>query len=292
VQIFTVPLNTTYKIECWGASGGDANIGYGCGGYVSGDISLTKNQVLYVYIGQRGNDIDQYSSTYMFNGGGYANIVVATYCGACGGGATDIRTTNGDWDNPSSLDSRIIIAGGGGGVELADATVFSSCAGGLEGYDGRVENDPYGAYNASQGKGATQIAGGASPTIYDGGKQNIQNGTAGTLGKGGLGGKNYPGTNRGGGGGGGGGLYGGSGASGAYGAIWNGGGGSSYISGHPGCTAKTQTFINTIMIDGAGYQWTSTKGAQVGIPTTANQSIRENGHIGDGYCIITWVPIL
>jgi hypothetical protein len=42
------------------------------------------------------------------------------------------------------------------------------------------------------------------------------------------------------------------------------------------------------MIDGAGYEWTSTKGVQVGIPTTANQSIRENGYVGNGYAIITW----
>ena len=287
MQTFTAPLNTNYKIECWGASGGGASIAkcVGCGGYVAGKISLTKNQVLYVYTGQQGNKFNNYSSGYMFNGGGYANKI-GECCGACGGGATDIRTTNGNWDNSTSLDTRIIIAGGGGGVYTNYCSIFSSCAGGLEGYDGFIhEYDS--RYQQHQGKGGTQTAGGAAPLQW----ANAENGTVGTLGKGGLGGKNRV-VEDGGGSGGGGGLYGGSGSSGLNNGVWLGGGGSSYISGHPGCTAKTLTFTNTVMIDGAGYQWTSTKGEQVGIPTTANQSIRENGYVGDGYCIITWTPIL
>ena len=285
MQTFTAPVETNYKIECWGASGGNAVVGYGGGGgYVSGEISLTKDRTLYVYIGQKGNGSNQYSSTYMFNGGGYANKN-DTQCGSCGGGATDIRTINGDWDNSTSLNSRIMIAAGGGGIR-SNGAVYSSCAGGLEGYDGILldfESD----HNKYQGKGATQTEGGAAPTKWG----NAENGTAGELGKGGIGGYNIT-DQSGGGSGGGGGLYGGSGSSGAHSTTWSGGGGSSYISGHPGCTAQALTFSNTIMIDGAGYQWTSTKGAQVGIPTTANQSIRENGYVGDGYCIITWTPIL
>ena len=282
MQTFTAPLNTNYKIQCWGASGGNANIntGVGSGGYVSGTISLTKDQLFYVYIGQHGNEINQYSSSYMFNGGGYANKN-DTQCGSCGGGATDIRTINGDWDNTISLDSRIMIAGGGGGNRIYHFFMNSGCAGGLEGYDGIVSESNHNIY---QGKGATQTSGGAAPETWSG----SQNGTAGTLGKGGIGGHNIV-DNNGVGSGGGGGLYGGSGSSGAHSTTWSGGGGSSYISGHPGCTAKTLTFTNTVMIDGAGYQWTSTKGEQVGIPTTANQSIRENGYVGDGYCLISWI---
>ena len=281
MQTFTAPLNTCYKIQCWGASGGWAQINYsGCGGYVSGEILLTKFQTLYVYIGQRGNESNNYSSTYMFNGGGYANVQ-GTYCGACGGGATDIRTTSGDWDNSTSLNSRIMIAAGGGGGNWRENSFGS--AGGLDGYDGiAMDGSQFQIY---QGKGATQTAGGTVPTQYNG----CENGTAGTLGKGGIGGRNVASTTHGGGSGGGGGLYGGSGSSGMGVGVWGGGGGSSYISGHPGCTAKTLTFTNTIMIDGAGYEWTSTKGEQVGIPTTANQSIRQNGYVGNGYCIIFWI---
>ena len=283
MQEFTAPVNTSYRIQCWGASGGGASIArcVGCGGYVAGKIFLTKNQALYVYIGQRGNNYNNYSSTYMFNGGGYANNV-ATYCGACGGGATDIRTINGDWDNSTSLDSRIMIAAGGGGCSDASNTT-SGCAGGLEGYDGI---DQFVNYQDYVGHGATQAAGGATPTYNS--SSGGQNGTAGILGKGGIGGRNNINTDIGGGSGGGGGLYGGSGASGGARGVYYGGGGSSYISGHSGCTAKILTFTNTVMIDGVGYQWTSTKGDQVGIPTVADNSIRENGYVGNGYAIITW----
>ena len=274
-QTFTTPKTGTYKIECWGASGGRSSIGYGSGGYVSGVISLTKDQELFIYTGQTGNDYDSYSSTYMFNGGGYANKR-GSYCGACGGGATDVRTVDGNWDNTTSLNSRIIIAAGGGGG-AAGSLLTSSCAGGLSGYNGLESG-----YNSYQGKGASQSGGGAGGSSYYG----SQAGTAGSLGKGGIGGYNTQ-TATGGGSGGGGGLYGGGGAGGLYNGVWNGGGGSSYISGHPGCTAKSITFSSTVMIDGAGYQWTSTKGSQVGIPTIADGTVRQNGYVGNGFCRIT-----
>ena len=284
-QTFTTPKTGNYKIECWGASGGSAVLSSseGTAGYVSGVIMLTKNQVLYVYTGQQGKKYDNYSSTYMFNGGGYANKLSSGLCGSCGGGATDIRTTNGSWDNSTSLNSRIMVAAGGGGVRDYDIHAINGCAGGLQGYDG---NPPIETYKPNQGKGGTQTAGGAAPTRYH---DSVQNGTAGELGKGGIGGRsNGTSTELGGGSGGGGGLYGGSGASGLMNGVWFGGGGSSYISGHSGCTAKTLTFSSTVMIDGAGYQWTSTKGSRVGIPTSANGSVRQNGYVGNGFCRITY----
>ena len=277
-QTFTTPKTGTYKIECWGASGGDiTNISYvmACGGYVSGVIALTKDQELYVYTGQRGNNSDNYSSTYMFNGGGYA-ISSKGKCGACGGGATDVRTTDGDWDDAASLNSRIIIAAGGGGNGGA---VTGACAGGLNGYNGLAS----GYYN-NQGKGASQTGGGAGGARFN---SSAQAGTAGTLGKGGVGGHSDGTQNTGGGSGGGGGLYGGGGAGGLTNGTWHGGGGSSYISGHPGCTAQTLTFTNTKMIDGAGYQWTASKGSRVGIPTPADSTVRQNGYLGNGFCRIT-----
>ena len=275
-QTFTAPQTGTYKIECWGSSGGNASVSAASAAYVSGIISLTKNQVLYVYTGQRGNNSDNYSSTYMFNGGGYANINSGK-CGACGGGATDVRTVDGDWDDVTSLESRIIIAAGGGGC---NGPSFSGCAGGLTGYAGVS-----GSYTSQQGKGATQTGGGAGGARW----LSAQNGTAGSLGKGGIGGYSQSGSAliSGGGSGGGGGLYGGGGSGGLTNGCFCGGGGSSYISGHGGCTAKTLTFSQTVMIDGAGYQWTTAKGSRVGIPTIADGSVRVNGYVGDGYCRIT-----
>ena len=278
-QPFTAPQAGTYKIECWGASGGNAVVSAGSAGYVSGVISLTKNQMLYVYTGQLGNSRENYSSTYMFNGGGYANRN-AGHCGACGGGATDVRTVDGEWDNTTSLESRIIIAAGGAG--LGGVSSYSGCAGGLNGYAGI---DP--VYNSYQGKGAAQSGGGAAGSRYT--AVSAGSGTSGTFGKGGIGGYNDYRCSAGGGGGGGGGLYGGGGSSGLGSGSWAGGGGSSYISGHPGCTAKELTFSSPVMIDGAGYQWTTSKGSQVGIPSIADASVRTNGYVGNGYCRITRV---
>ena len=281
-QTFTTPYAGKYRIECWGASGGGAVIGDsesgGCGSYVSGEISLTKSQELYVYTGQKGKGSDVYSSDYMFNGGGYAQKTDYGYCGSCGGGATDIRTTSGAWDNSTSLNSRIMIAAGGGGAKSGGGN-----AGGINGYDGVDRNTP--DYSQYCGKGATQTRGGVAPNKYE---SATSNGTAGTLGKGGLGGASASGSgHNGGGSGGGGGLYGGSGASGLSRGTWTGGGGSSYISGHNGCTAKTLTFSSTVMIDGAGYQWTTAVGSYVGIPTIDDASEKTRGYIGNGYCRIT-----
>ena len=287
-KLWKVPFDGTYRLECWGASGGwymSGGHAGGSGGYVSGVISLTKDQNLFVYTGQTGNDYNNYSSTYMFNGGGYARERNG-HCGGCGGGATDIRTVDGDWDNTTSLNSRIIIAAGGGGGcgGFGEAASYetSGCAGGLNGYNGIGGDGP--SYNSYQGKGASQSGGGS----YGPGYAGAQNGTSGSLGKGGLGGYNNYDGGSGGGSGGGGGLYGGGGAGGLYSGLWTGGGGSSYISGHPGCTAKTITFSSTVMIDGMGYEWTSTKGSQVGIPTPDDSNVRQNGYIGDGICHITY----
>ena len=278
-------MAATYKCECWGASGGHAIIGNGSGGYVSGLVSLTKETELYIYVGKQGNDYNSFSSTYMFNGGGNANRQ-GNYCGSCGGGATDIRIVNGNWENATSLNSRIMVAGGGGGVG-GEEVYSGSCAGGLLGYDGLVITT---SHLQHQGKGGTQSAGGTIPTQYS----DSQNGTAGLFGKGGVGGYSHlsSGLKGGGGSGGGGGYYGGSGSCGLSNGSWCGGGGSSYISGHSGCTAKSITFNNTIMIDGYGYKWTSTKGSQIGLPNVNDSSIRQNGHLGHGYCKITWHPAL
>ncbi|HBG2133747.1 TPA: hypothetical protein KPJ62_004150, partial [Clostridioides difficile] len=97
-----------YKLECWGASGGEMHSAssHSSGGYSVGELILRKKTLLYIYVGQLGLDVS--SSVYAFNGGGYGT-------GAVGGGATDIRLVGGAWDNEQGLFSRIIVAGGGGG---------------------------------------------------------------------------------------------------------------------------------------------------------------------------------
>ena len=100
-QEYTVQNAGYYRLEVWGAQGGDTG---GNGGYSTGDIYLTAGTKLYIYVGGSGdsatcsNDICPGG----FNGGGYRH----KYKG--GGGATDIRV------NSDSLYSRVIVAGGGG----------------------------------------------------------------------------------------------------------------------------------------------------------------------------------
>ncbi|MCC0671530.1 hypothetical protein IC216_05995 [Clostridioides sp. ES-S-0145-01] len=123
-----------YKLECWGASGG--GVGYynhGKGGYSSGELTLMKKTILYIYTGESGK-INGVTSI-MFNGGGWASC--------CGGGATDIRLINGTWDNKQGLLSRIIVAGGGGACYTGNKEFFGGDGGGLLGGNGITEMSGY-----------------------------------------------------------------------------------------------------------------------------------------------------
>lgn len=87
-----------------------------------------------------------------------------------------------------------------------------------------------------------------------------------------------------------------------YSGVAGTGGGSSFISGHNGCLAiKSATdlsssgqsvhfsgykFTNTIMIDGQGYQWTTSRQSKVGMTSPTGRT--EYGHDGSGVCHITF----
>lgn len=274
-QIFTVPINGTYKIEAWGAQGGGANGGKG--GYTKGEIKLNQNDNFYVYVG----------GTNGYNGGGSSS-------NKSGGGATDVRLTTGTFDNFDSLKSRIMVAAGGGAVTNNDSGALAGNAGGLVGYDGVAHSYVGSTYI---GTGASQSSGGKIGS-------SATSGTNGTFGIGGTGGvgpgdPNHTGC------GGGGGYYGG-GAS-----AWHAGsgGGSSYISGHNGCDAISsnstegsithsgqsvhysgKVFTNTVMIDGAGYAWTNTKGSLQQMPNPSGGYYASGvGHSGNGYARITYL---
>ena len=274
-QIFTVPINGTYKIEAWGAQGGGANGGKG--GYAKGEIKLNQNDNFYVYVG----------GTNGYNGGGSSS-------NKSGGGATDVRLTTGTFDNFDSLKSRIMVAAGGGAVTNNDSGALAGNAGGLVGYDGVAHSYVGSTYI---GTGASQSSGGKIGS-------SATSGTNGTFGIGGTGGvgpgdPNHTGC------GGGGGYYGG-GAS-----AWHAGsgGGSSYISGHNGCDAISsnstegsithsgqsvhysgKVFTNTVMIDGAGYAWTNTKGSLQQMPNPSGGYYASGvGHSGNGYARITYL---
>lgn len=115
-----------YQIECWGANGGsNANLSpekykNACGGYTTGIFAFNENKNVYIYVGKDGttayDDIAD-PSRRGFNGAGltYEYVLSSSNLAFDGGGATDVRTIGGAWDNPQGLLSRFIVAGGGGG---------------------------------------------------------------------------------------------------------------------------------------------------------------------------------
>lgn len=103
VQTFTVPSTGKYKLEVWGAQGGNdpafpTTVFGGRGGYSTGEVNLVAGTILYLYVGGQGSGCT--SSGWNSTGGG---------------GSSDIRLTGGNWKDNAGLYSRIIVAGGGGG---------------------------------------------------------------------------------------------------------------------------------------------------------------------------------
>jgi hypothetical protein len=277
-QSFTVPTNGYYNIELWGARGNSWNgvNNGGNGSYTSGKIYLNASTNIYIYVGAINSS---------FNGGAVGGNIGAT---EMGGGSTDIRLVGGAWNDATGLKSRIMVAAGGGGT--GEASGAGGPGGGISGYNG---------IPAYSGYAATQTYGGGG---YPNGSMS---GSAGGFGYGGNGGLEsccaY-------GGAGGSGYYGGGGGAGIAGTDGAGAGGSSYISGHTGCVAITSSsstsprtgtsgaacseggtdnlcsihysgkyFTNTVMIDGAGYGWTNTKGSLTLMPDPSG------GYYSSGY---------
>jgi uncharacterized protein YjdB len=132
VQYYTVPPGvTSVAVDMSGGSGGEA---YNCctsqpvtsGGRVQCNLAVTAGQVLYVYVGQAGQN---WTSSIMtsggYNGGGGGGSFAAS-----GGGASDIRTS------VSDLTSRLVVAGGGGGG--GDFNYAGGPGGGLTGGTGAL----------------------------------------------------------------------------------------------------------------------------------------------------------
>lgn len=276
-QTFTAPYSTEYRIELWGAEGGCYE-NNGCGqegAYVAGTITLSRGTRLYVYVGQGLASINNaaFNATTSSTGGGNP-----------GGGATDVRLIPGTWNDTYSLNSRIMVAGGGGSGQDGD---WGGAAGGLIGYSS--------SRSGYTNTGGTQTGPGV-------GQENPTGCATGSFGIGSTCGAT-----------GGGGYYGGGGASHIYGS---GSGGSSYISGHTGAVAITSevdrtpkdgcttgttdiecsyhysgyTFTDTTMIDGLGYNWTNEVGEYVGMPTWNGESTM-TGNTGHGYAKIAVVSL-
>lgn len=287
---FTAVSSGHYKFELWGAAG--SNEAYGA--YTSGILELTAGDKLYLYIG--GNDTTGNGG---WNGGGSGK---SGSIGTGGGGSTDIRTVNDLWDNVSSLNSRIMVAAGGGGNSHGGK---GAPGGGISGYDGIPTTEVSYTGPDAYGYGASQVLGGNAGHFDWTGNAP----TNGTFGIGGNGCSAY-------GGGGGSGYYGGGGSGVASSSKGGGGSGSSYISGHTGCVSITadytptplpdcetgtdnnhcsihfsnKVFTSTIMIDGYGYKWTHVRGEQTLMPSPLGGYFSAHqGNSDSGFVRITYL---
>lgn len=228
-QEYIVPSDGYYRIECWGASGGNAGscLG-GKGAYTSGIIFLSKNEYIYVYVGGSGIDTGVGGSNISggFNGGGGCGVANAWSNLSTGGGATDIRINSGSCDNFESLKSRIMVAAGGGGAARIDSNGWKNAPGGYGGaiIGGNASCNGTSIYTPP--KGATQTSGGLST--------NNTNRYMGIFGKAVSANiANYVGA--------GGGYYGGTSSNTYANSILSGSGGSSFISGYSVCNAISKS---------------------------------------------------
>jgi hypothetical protein len=272
----------TYKLEVWGASGGNVfQLKGGYGAYATGKVALKASETIYIMVGQQGYYVrDQYTVSYPNGGlggpssraGGGSNACVS----ASGGGSTHFATVS---SMPQDMKSNytthlLILAGGGGGAECNDAANNGVTAnfgwygegghaGGISGNNG--QNCPKGSYLG--GKGGTQSAAGAGAwTSYN---YPVLNASFGIGNR-----EQSPAA------GGGGGLYGGGGSWGA-----GGGGGSSYI-------GNSRLTGNTTEKRMVGYGCaTSTTASTYTVSTSSVSSTATAGYAktGNGYARITWI---
>lgn len=250
-QLFVVPYTGVYKLETWGAQGGNtSSFAGGKGGYATGRLNLTAGTNLYVYVGGQAT-----STAGGFNGGG-AGGGGYDFPGVGGGGATDIRI------NTNSLTNRIIVAGGGGGGNHATSST-GGYGGGPAGGDGGTQVSYCVSAPGGGGKDYTGGIGGTNASSCG----TSGSGSAGLLGSGGVGGIGYNSGTFGSGSGGGGGYYGGGG----------GGGGGNYGSAGGGGSAYTGTLTSATSIPG--------NSAMPG-PTGTNIT----GRVGNGFAKITFNP--
>ena len=281
VQAHLVPTTGKYKLEVWGAQGGSysphraAQSGTGIpgkGGYSVGEINLTAGTILYVYVGGKGNtDIN---GTGGFNGGGNSRSSNSNgWNGGSGGGATDIRI------GVDSLYSRVIVAGGGGG--LAHWYVANAGAGGgASGIAGSLYGS--GTYSAKPG---TQTA--AGTLGYYSSAENVGSSvyTPANFGTAGMFNQSVSGNYEGAGGGGG----------------WYGGGSGVYVSAAGGSgwiyTASTFTAWSSAVGTTIKNNWLLTSTHYLSNANTYNGDLSMPnpsggtmiGRTGDGYAKITYI---
>ena len=184
-QVFIAPKTGKYKLETWGAQGGNSSYNSyeatgGYGGYSEGIIELEKGDVLYINVGGKGQSVYYNTSSTPttddgigYNGGGYGSYYSNNSSHGAGGGATHIATSSGLLstfkDNTSNV---LMVAGGGGGASTHTSYPSYSgtggSGGGIKGSSGITANST--CYN--YGTGGSQTSIGSYTTCSSDGRGN------------------------------------------------------------------------------------------------------------------------
>ena len=271
-----------YRVECWGASGGDRSTTVkdgGRGAYTSGEIAFSSKTKLYLSIGASGD-----ASTNGTYGGGGTIFKNLDNRGRSGGGATDVRIV--EDEDFEGLKNRIMVAAGGGGAVVHGTVENAGSGGDINGTlcaETINKNDCITPDTLIIGAVATQTSGAVSVI----GSNHASNGE---FGKGGSTlNEYYTGT-------GGGGYFGGAAGNSGSCIVATGSGGSSYISGYTGCNSidpsstKKQISNTGSSIHFSGFYFTSAemKNGQQDVPIPSLYSSPfEKGRTGDGCVKIT-----
>lgn len=149
VQEITLPKGR-YKLQCWGAQGGNVSGSYTAtgskGGYSEGVLTLTEPTTIYVFVGGQGTSSSTSSTSGTANGGwngGGSSVRYSSYNSGDtygesyprpGGGATDMCLVTSTMNYSSgrtvrsseSLLSRFIVAGGGAGASARYTEITSN----------------------------------------------------------------------------------------------------------------------------------------------------------------------
>lgn len=187
-QTFRVPIDGWYEIQLWGAEGGDDAAGEGGrGAYVKGEVYMRRGSELYVYVGAPGLT-GTHGSGAGYNGGGNSGASSGGQSGS-GGGATDVRTVYGNWNQ--NLDTRIAVAAGGGGAGMHRAGGYGGAlVGGSTGIAGGTQTSagPRGGFGYG---GSSEVDGGGGGGGWYGGGASSGGSPGGSNDVGGGGGSSY-----------------------------------------------------------------------------------------------------
>ena len=193
VQTFTANRPGYYKIELWGAGGGNisSSVTGGHGGYATGVVELNAGDMLYIYVGKTTTGL---AGGYNGGGNGKSNT-------KGGGGATHVSLVaapNTYSDNPlrstitnSALENQVILVAGGGGGQTNTVSTSNQFLGNAGGYVGRGNfggkaEEGFKGYgqssgNANSGGGGGGYYGGRTLATTSGGNQNCGGGGTGYI---------------------------------------------------------------------------------------------------------------